>query len=213
MSRLRVLCVCLLSAFAVAAVASASATAGPLHWYQGGVKLAEGPPLSISGVGGLQSFKDTIAGISIETDCSHLHLQGTITNPAGGGAGTTLSLLLYLGCVVDPTSLECKIPEAMVHIHVKGVLQGTNAEPRMEVSPQEGTTFVRVNFEGCKSSGLNGTYEFTGAALAKLNNSTSELEINEPKAGSMLKFAGTPASLVGSFVTEMEGGGRLEAKE
>lgn len=205
-----------LAAFAVSAIGSASAMAGPLHWYaQGGGKLAAGVPLSITGLGSEnQVLKSEAGGFAITITCPHLDVSGTIINPAGGGAGLALQTLLYLSCAVTPTTLECKIPEGMITANTLVDLEGTNAEPTVQFLPDGGTVFVNITFTGCSQSGLNTTYPITGSALGKVNNATSTVTVKEPKAGSMLKFAGNAASLEsGAVEVMMAGGGKIEAKE
>lgn len=213
MSRFRLILMGLLAVFAVSAVASASASAGPLHWYSKNGGLITGE-LLINALGGTQLLKSESGGVKVEITCSHLDVHGTLTNPGGTNAGTALLSLLYLACAVGQTTLKkCVIPEEMIHTEVMGVLQGTNTAPTIEFLPPSGATFVEITFANCENTGFNRAFPVIGTALGKIDNSTSVLLVNEPKAGSMLKFGGEPASLLGESTVEMFGGGGIEAKE
>lgn len=213
MSRFRLILMGLLAVFAVSAVASASASAGPLHWYSKNGGLITGE-LLINALGGSQLLKTESGGVKVEITCGHLDVHGTLTNPGGANPGSALLLLLYLTCTIGQGTLKkCEIPQEMIHAHIMAVLQGTNTAPTIEFLPLTAPTFVEITFINCENTGFNKTFPVTGTALGKIDNATSVLLVNEPKAGSMLKFGGEPASLVGESTVEMVGGGGIEAKE
>ena len=219
MSRFKLGLLSILVVLAVGAVASASASAGPLHYYHaGGTKLTEGASLKITSLGGLQRLQGVAAGAALEIHCGHLDNSGTVVNPSGGGLGTTTATLLYLSCVVrTAVATGCVVLGGMVTAETLGLLEGTNAAPVVKFTPTEahGETFVEIMLESCSLKALNTTFKVQGSALGKINNTTSGITVKEVKgSSSMLKFAGNEAGLEGEEdIVEMEGGGKLEVKE
>lgn len=204
---------CLLAVFAASAVALASAAAGPLHWYNKAGGLITGE-LLITALGGTQLLKSESGGVKVEIMCGHLDVHGTFSNPGGTNPGTAVLSFLYLACTVGQATLKrCQIPEEMISLQVMGVLQGTNTAPSIEFLPPSGTTLFELTFTNCENTAFNKTFPYTGAFLGKYDNGTSVVLINEPKAGSMTKFGGEPASLVGESTVSMSGGGGIEVKE
>ena len=185
-----------------------------MHWYAEGVKLTEETALSTTSVSGKQVVTGVVSGLTLKITCEHVDQSGKVLNPPGGKMGLGLSTLLYLECVVTPSASKCTVPGGMFTVNASLLLVGTNALPEVEFTPDNSTHFVEVPLEHCTSGELNKAYPVDGSILGMINNTTSEIAINEVKgSASMLKFAGSEASLAGSTLVEMEGGGKLEAKE
>jgi hypothetical protein len=207
----------MLVVFAISGVASTSASAGSLHWYnEAGTKLSEGVELLVMATGGAQVLKSEAGGVNVTIACAGVDVHGWILNPSGGGAGTTLQLLLYLGCEVEPSALLCKIPEKIIHTTVVGVLEGDETLRSIKFSPEPSTApvFVNIVFEGCKQAGFDGLHPVEGSYLGTINNATSSVTVFEPRnSSSMLKFASNPALLSsGEVEVLMSGGGKIQAE-
>ena len=183
-------------------------------WDINPVVLEEKVPKKFTSHGGLQVLNGTVAGVSVKTLCTKIDDEGTIENPSGGGAGTSVLTQLYLGCTVDPSSLKCEIPEGMFTVSsAKGVLEGTEAAPIVKFSPASGTTFVEVAFTNCANEALNAKYALQGTLLGKITTEPTTFTTKEVKgSASMLKFAGNEAGYEGEDLVLAEGGGGLTGK-
>jgi hypothetical protein len=214
MSRYKLVFLSLFAAVALSAGASASASA--LEFYNGNGELIEGS-LTIVGLGGLQRFGGEVAGVKIEVICLHAQSTASVHNGLGAGGmlmGLGLALLLFSNCALHsakPKTIEgCEVAGSALHFVVKLLAVTLNGEPYLEATPDEGTSFEKVDLINCKNAGLNGEYELTGLLMGKVNNATQELVFKSGEGE--LTFAGNPATDEGSGTGEMEGGGRVEVK-
>ena len=208
MSKMRLILLSVLAAFAVSAAASSSASA--LQYYVKGGALILGS-LLVDALGGTQVLKGKAAGAAITITCEHLDTHGTVTNTTS--TASTVQSLLYLGCVVGgATFAGCLVPEMMITTNVMGVLIGTTAAPGVEFLPPSGTTFVEIQLEKCTKEELDKKFPVEGTALGTINNTNSTVTINESAETSMLKFGGNGAGLSGSTQVEMTGGGLIEVR-
>jgi hypothetical protein len=187
----------------------------PAHLYDiNPVILAEGESKKFTSHGGLQVLSATVGGVNIKTLCAKLDDEGTIENPTGGGAGTSVLTQLFLGCTVDPTTLKCEIPEGMFTVSsAKGALEGTESTPVVKFSPNTGTTFAELTVTNCTNAGLNKVYTVQGTLLYKISTEPTTFTAKEVKGPeSMLKFGGSEAGLEGENLVLAEGGGGISGK-
>ena len=220
MSKFKLVMLSLLAVFAASAAVSATASAGPLHWYHASGAIlpltGEAGALKITSTGGEQLLTATTSGLTIKIKCEHLDNTGELHNGTSSTiAGLGLVTLLYLECIVTPAGLNCVIPEKMITAPVLVSLIGTNALPEALFLPDNSSHFVEITFEKCTQAELNKKFPVDGSALGMINNTTSEVTVFEVKgSNSMLFFNGAEASLSGSDLVLMEGDkSKLEAKE
>jgi hypothetical protein len=236
MSRLRLILLSLFAVLAVSAVASASASA--LHWYYcqnlaNGASLYENPLctkdssghignwellkltglLSITSLGGLQILKGEVVATPIEIDCKHLDNNGWIENPAGGGNGIGLVLVLYLACTVPkPAAGHCEISGGNIHAYANIELStiGTTPVALFKPDPASSSTFVTITFVNCANSGLNKSFNVEGEAVGLVENATSETIFDAKGVNNKLKFGGEEAVYEGRDLILTDGGGGVQ---
>jgi hypothetical protein len=235
MSRLRLVLLSLFAVLAVGAVASASASA--LHWYYcqnlaNGASLYENPLctkdsaghtgnwelkkltglLSITSQGGVQKLRVEVVTIPIEIECKKVDNNGWIENPAGGGNGIGLVLVLYLACTVPkPAGGKCEITGGSIHAYANIELStiGTTSVALFTPDPA-GTPFVEIPFEKCTNSGLNKKFKVEGEAVGLVENATSEVIFDAKGVNNKLKFGGEIAEYEGRDLILTDGGGGVQ---
>jgi len=199
--------VALMASLTLGAVGVASASAATQHWYVGGTKLAEGTPTSITPKG-TTSFNLAwkFQGINFEFKCTSQEGNGTIENPAGGGAGTDYgSSLVLSGCKgVRPVGAPCEIIGGSINMGTNGVADEFEAKPAVKFS-QLGSAFTEIWLSGCSYKAYN-PYVLEGSFTGIANSTTSSLEFT--KASSAIHFGAFqyPVTLVGSSHLETTGG-------
>jgi hypothetical protein len=214
MSRWKLMFASLLAVFALSAVASASASAA-VEFYNSSGEAIESE-LAVAGLGGLWSIGTTIAGIKIEVHCTQVHLTlAAIRNAIRGGVLRAIARLrnLFLGCTISaskPKMVEgCEVPKGEIETtELSGLGITIASEPYMEYTPATGTSLGSIILANCKNAGFNGEHEMTGFWTSKANNATSELETNT--GSGEVEVGAEPATLKGSYVQEMVGGGTIK---
>jgi hypothetical protein len=210
MSRWKLVFLSLFAVVAMSAVAAASASA--LEFYVEGALIAT--LLPVLALGELQTLKGETGGAKIEIGCKHLDGSGSIHNGLGSGSmlmGLGLLSLSYLSCNINspkPNSVKgCQIPGGTIHTAVKLLTITLGGESAIEFTPDEGGTFVDVEFINCQNTGLNGEHIVSGLARGMVNN--SKHEINTMTGKEELIFGGNEATYEGSATMTMEGGGLI----
>jgi hypothetical protein len=212
MSRTKLMLLGLLAAFAVSAVASASAMAVVPSWYV--CKKGDGTlgSLCLSGTSGEYGWlllpllerltvhsalasgnavlKSTAAGNPIKIECSTLKGEGWIENPTGA-AGKDLEKAEFTGCsLTEPTGQGCTIKEPIV---VETETELIN-ETEDKFKPLPSHEFTSIELKSCHTTALNGLHVVNGTAIGILSNTMSEVEFTKASTESTLTFGGEPAS-------------------
>jgi hypothetical protein len=192
--------VALAASLAFGVVGVASASAATQHWYVGGNKLAEGVPTSVAMKGTTQFFlRWSLAKANYEIRCTSQKGGGTITNPAGGGAGTTGATQFILsGCTFFGGGKNCAVSETIESTVYGGAVE-FEGKPAVEFS--NGAVFEPPFYgQGCLAKVIVFTGSFTGIA----NSATSSLEFT--KASSAMSVGGEKATLEGTSKLETTSG-------
>lgn len=212
MSKVRLILLGLLTALAVGAIASASASAsGPYAYLKGGSSPLMGSlELQFTQLSPAV-MKSKLAGVNIEIFCETSTSTGSVENVLTSGVEHFLGLHLvhFLKCTMPkPAAGECKVHNELIHVHVHVLgIPG----PAVEATPEQNPYLTLVTVENCRNSSLNGTYEVTGTLVASANNTDSTIEYTET-SGSNLKVGANAAVFLDTFQIEMKGGGLLELK-
>jgi hypothetical protein len=166
-------------------------------------------------------LKTTIAGLETEIVCKKVSSTGALENSLVGeehrisGSGIAIS---YTECsVLKPAGQECKVhsgSEPIGTIKTESLKSESIEEPMgQKFSPSAGELFVSITLSGCKSAGLNMSYEIKGtvaAAPSGTGNPSSAgatLLVNLPKnSSSTLTVGGQKAGLTQVETIKMEGG-------
>ena len=238
MSRLRLVMLGLLAAFAVGAVASASASAS-LEWFicnkPGGSiwlytdslctkdstgktgawelsLLARGTSLNITSSGGPFILKSKTHGIKLEIECSTQTGSGRIENPTGGGNGIDLATIEFKTCTMPKPGENCMIKEPITtNANTELITLGGKTLDLFTPDPA-GQPFAELEILGCTGGAavLNASgYKIQGKTSGAINNSTSTLTFGAEM--DELTFAGEPAGFEGKSTQLTDGGGGIQA--
>ncbi len=183
-------------------VASGTPTGGKWTKY----KIPVGTSLKIDGKIGTEKFVFKTKALTLTTkiECANGAGNGTIENPAGGGAGKDRGTVEASSCTVtEPSGLGCKVKEPIVVGGVSELVEFSGKAA--DELKSEGANITEIVFTGCSNSELNKTFPVRGTDTGIALNATSELEFTV--ASSNLTFAGEPATLKGKVNVLMEGNG------
>lgn len=201
---------------ALLAFFSAGASAAVGHWYVNGAPAGE-TPVAVSGSNaGAFHFGWVIGGVQLDAECSSATAGGSITNPAGGGAGSLTSGSLVLsGCVVKiPAGQGCQVGTVTNGTVEKGLirfrpLRGTATDKSVSYLPEStepGSVYLLLSVSGCAKGPYNGQYEIKGSmsAVASTSNpGTYEFTLGS----SSLTFGGQKAYMTGKYNLATASGG------
>lgn len=193
------------ASLALSVVGVASASAATQHFYVGGTKLAAGTPTGFT-MKGTTNFTLTwhVNGIEIPIVCSSQKAEGTIENPAGGGAGVVKPFWFTLnGCEVqyeEGEESECKV--TIKEAHLKGEATEFEGKSAVKFTPDVGPYLFSWVYVCGSLTNFQGS--FTGIA----NNATSSFEFT--KASSAMTAGGVKGqTLVGTSKLETTSGKTL----
>lgn len=212
------LIVSLAAVVAFLGIASAPAFAAPQHWYSAyegpaeehNSELTAGVEETVSGHGqSTIKLGWNIGGVRFEVTCSGLSTGGSITNPAGGGAGQLAGALFTLNeCrVTAPVGGGCTVPSTLIFetLKAEGVVQeGTSA---IRFVPQSGAEepFIVLPVSECTSPALNGNKPLKGQITGVESGGGSVYSFTST-SGSELTFGGQRAFINGELGLETEAG-------
>src|ERR1700691_723344 len=236
MFRIKLMILGITALLAIGAINSASASASVIHWFPcqhetgatwhwttyfcfpaavppftGEYELLLRPVglrLDITTLGGLFTFKSTIAGIKVAVDCSKEKGSGWIENPTSGN-GIDLETTLFQSCtLLEPEGQKCIISEPKFNANTE--LQSLEGEvwDLLKPDPKSGA-FVELILSECSDSALNGTYSIDGNTAALIEGSTSTLKFG--KTMDELTLEGSAATLEGNTVELSDAGGGIQA--
>ncbi|HWY17380.1 MAG TPA: hypothetical protein VNY27_01575 [Solirubrobacteraceae bacterium] len=209
MSRLKLVLLSLLAAFAISAIASASASArcggpNPTHWVfcnnEEPMKELGTPPEFALGLGGLQLLEGKVTGVAAKFHCLDVHILAWLLL-----LGNFHALLIYLHCIeIKPSG--CKLSTAQEKEIKTKLLPGRTiplgaplgSPPQMEVKGAGATEeFVALEVEknGTMECAIpTGNYSVTGNQVVELPEPESmkvNHELVATKANSHLSIGGT----------------------
>jgi hypothetical protein len=180
MNRLRVLGLALVAVFAMSAVAvaSASATAGPIY-KAAGAELASGKSEPITATAnGSQVLK--AAGVTVT--CTEYALkEAKIEGKGATTGGSSAETIEYKGCTVAGDGAKCTVKGKTVTTKALEDLQGYETKTRTGniqtgFKPVSKTLFATLEFEGTCTDGLSNNVELgTGKTIGVICNDTNEL--------------------------------------
>jgi hypothetical protein len=209
------------AALCAVAVGSAGASGTAQHWYScvhsgtgkyspgcltegaGGYELSKVKSGSSFDLKGETASKEKLpisfywlwGGLEIEAKCTGSTGGGNLINPTEGSASVENLKLTATGCTFPkPVSQECKMRNGELPF---SLLKGTTEESgRVMLGNQEpGKPLAEFTIEGCKTWGINGTKQVTGALETRFISSTSRLELVKQKTG------GSTTGIGGNYVT------------
>ena len=168
-------------------------------------KLPTGTVLKVDSKGTATFIlKSTALGLTTKIECTTEVNNGTIENPAGGGAGKDTNTIKFSGCTApEPTGQGCKVTEPIV-AEALTELTEFNAKPADEFKPKN-ANFTTITLTGCSTAELNKEYPVKGTDTGISLNNTSEQEFTNESSN--LTFGGEPAKLKGKSSLLMEGNG------
>ncbi len=185
MSKIKLVLLSALAVFAVAGVASATASAHEFKIEKKGIVADE----SISGSSKTSVLESKISGKAFKLKCTSDTFTGTIK--AGGKDTGTVT---FKGCTVDEPAEGCLVEGGEIKAKVNSELIGA-AKPVKELfTPEVGETFATFTLTTCA---LKGKYEVKGSQECDLpEGETEKVEhsIDCKKAGSKLKLGKEAAS-------------------
>ncbi|HUC00774.1 MAG TPA: hypothetical protein VMS11_13210 [Solirubrobacterales bacterium] len=177
------------------------------RWYVGGekskptsAKFAAGSAVSYvsrPGSTGL-AITATIAGVKFNMACSGSGsgFEGSVENPAGGGAGTATGTMTLAGCYVsEPSGGVCSVESPVVSTPLSGLAGEAAGAPAVTFSPIGKSTIATFVVSGgsCPTA-LKGSKSLTGSGLTGAFSETGKLLFSSSlNAG--LKFAGQTATV------------------
>jgi hypothetical protein len=147
---------------------------------------------------------------SLNIACSSQSMEGSVENPAGGGAGkaSSTSGLQLSGCTLTQPSQEtskCQVTESGAPLSGVATELGGKPAIRFEGSPVFSIKLASALGQSCA---YQGTYQFQGSLTAVSNGASSSLEFT--KAGSSLISLAHAATLEGTAKIETKAGEALK---
>jgi hypothetical protein len=203
MSRFKLVLLSVVTAVALSAITSASASAKPCkeagsnRWvfcYDGGEEIGT-PAQEILGVSHLSLLEGTIGTTAAKFHCP----KDDFTAKLGLLGAVTGGLILFLGCTVIKPATGCTLNPTTIHAQFTGQLIGhpNAAEVEFTGSKNVGTKeFAALTIEGAACA-IPGTFAVTGTQKCALPAFGTALVIHDidcKKSGSGLKLGGNVAS-------------------
>jgi hypothetical protein len=198
MSRMRLILLSLITACAIGAVASASASASPMYWIKEGAEVKKGERLVAESHGGPYILKGKIAGVNIEIACEKESGKGWIENPVGEVNAIGFDEEDFTKCTVPkPAAGGCKVHEPIaLDVDIDPVLK--EGKIYGELTPDVGVNLGEIMLEGCVNGALNGASPLSGVLRGLSINGIEEGTFEfTATSGSEARLGGNPATFIG----------------
>jgi len=202
---LKLLGLTMVVAVAFSGIAAASSFADEFHWGDTGGTIEGTEPFTSNLTSEKAELSATLFGTNVKLTATGAVSTGSLDNFANGGTTghVTGSQIHFTNVTVEPFT-ACKVhsPGAAAGTVQTVPLTGLADSTGVQFSPESGTTYVALQFEGTGCPLAGQTLTVTGSAHGNANG--DELEFNSG-SGSALILGGTEASFTANFTTESTG--------
>lgn len=208
MSKAKIIVGTLISALAISAFGSASASAITSSWMVAGTQLSGSAPLATKGKT-LENVKLKFSGVTVE--CKGENLEAVAPQIEGVNTGSA-SELEFTGCAA--TGKNCSLAKSMkekvgtLAVTGEATLEGAGEKVEVKFLPKTGTLFATLNFEGASCSIAEEVAPVKGKVKAEAPTGRTEsveqsLRLVTTEASTELKVGTSDASLEGAYMLKL----------